>query len=167
MKFPAKKQGFTLIELILYFAITSVFLLSITLFSIQIMNSFRLSENIHEIQTSANFITDKFIEKIHAADTIDTDSSVFDDDDGVLALNGATDSEFYLQDGNLYLVVGSEDPSQLNSSDIKFNFFRLTRITSPKTPDQIIIDSEIESISTITDYNRVYPYRLSLSLRRF
>lgn len=167
MKNFVKKSGFTLVELLLYFGITSVFLLAITLFSIQIMDSFRFSENIHEIQTSANFITDKFVEKIHSADSVNTGASVFDNDIGVLALNGSTNSRFYLQDGNLYLVIGAGSPTQLNSSDIKFNFLRFTRVTSPKTPDQIVINAELESVSEISNYNHVYPYHLSLSLRRF
>jgi len=162
-----QKNGFTMIEIMMYFAITSVFLLSITLFSIQIMTAFRWSENMHEIQTSGNFITDKFVEKIHSAESIETGTSVFDSDDGVLALNGTTSSRFYLDAGNLYLIEDSGDPMQLNSSDVKFNFLRFTRVVSPKTPDQVVIDAEIESISEITSYNRSYPYHLSLSLRRF
>lgn len=167
MQTLTNKSGFTLVELLLYFTITSIFLFAITMFAIQIMNSFRLSENVQEIQTSANFITDKFIEKIHTADSVNTGTSVLDDDNGVLALNGNTNSRFYLDDGKLYLVVGGGSPVQLSSSDTKFNFLRFTRIVSPKTPDQIVITAEIESISEITDYNHTYPYRLALSLRRF
>lgn len=167
MKTFQKQKGFTLIEMLTYFAITSIFLLAITLFSIQIMSTFRWSENMHEIQTSGNFITDKFVEKIHSADSINTSTSVFDDDDGVLALNGTTSSRFYLNNGNLYLLEDSGSPAQLNSNDVKFNFLRFKRIVAGKTPDQIVIDAEIESISEVTSYNRVYPYHLSLSLRRF
>lgn len=166
MKKIIKQSGFTLIETMTYFAIASLFLFAITMFSLQILNTSKLSENIHEIQSSSNFSTNKIAEKIRLAASVNTGSSVFDNDNGVLNLNGSPSVSFYLQNQNIYVTEGGGNPVKLNSDTVKVIKLRFHRITSPKVPDQIVIDGEFSSVSTINNLIHNYLFHITVSLRR-
>lgn len=162
----SKQSGFTLIETMTYFAIASLFLFAITMFSLQILNTSKLSENIHEIQSSSNFSVNKIAEKIRLASSVNTGSSVFDNDNGVLNLNGSPNTSFYLQNQNLYMTEGGGNPIKLNSDTVQITKLRFHRVTSPKVPDQIIIDGEFRAVSTMNNLIHTYPFHTTVSLRQ-
>lgn len=160
------QSGFTLIELMVYFAITSLFLFAISSFALRIIDASRLSENVNEIQASSNFSADMLIEKIHMASSVDSGNSILDNDIGKLALNGTTNVTFYLENESLYFKEGSSSPIKLNSDATKVKKFRVHTISSPKTPMEIIIDSEFFAMTNISNLAHTYPFHLSVSLRK-
>ena len=166
MKKIISQKGFTLIEIVAYFAITSVFLFAISIFALQIIDASRLSENINEIQYSDTFSTSKFIEKIHEATSVDSGNSIFDNDTGKLALNGAISVVFYLENSNIYIKEGIESPIKLNANATNVTKLRFHEITATKTPTQIVIDGEINTMSNISNLSHTYQFHLSVSLRK-
>lgn len=136
------------------------------MFSLQILNTSKLSKNIHEIQSSSNFSINKIVEKIYLAGSVNTGGSVFDNDNGILNLNGSPSVSFYLQNQNLYMTEGGGNPVKLNSDTVKVTRLRFHRITSPKVPDQIVIDGEFRSVSTINNLIHNYPFHTTVSLRQ-
>lgn len=166
MKKITSQSGFTLIEIVAYFAITSTFLFAISVFALQIVDTSGLSKNINEIQYSGNFLSDKFIEKIHEASSIDVGTSIFDNDAGKLVLNGTVNISFYFENNNIYMKEGNETPIKLNSNATDITKLRFHRISALKTPDQIVIDSEIKAMSNISNLSHTYPFHLSVSLRK-
>ncbi|MDP2643004.1 MAG: hypothetical protein Q8P62_04135 [Candidatus Peregrinibacteria bacterium] len=166
MRKITSQSGFTLIEIVAYFAITSMFLFAISVFSLQVIDTFRLSENINEIQYSDTFLVDKFIEKIHGASSVDTGNSILDNDTGKLALNGAPNVLLYLENENIYMKEGAENPVKLNANATDVTKLRFHRIIATKTPDQIVIDGELTAMSATSNLAHTYPFHLSVSLRK-
>lgn len=166
MKKITSQSGFTLIEIVAYFTITSMFLFAISIFALQIIDTSGLSKNINEIQYSGNFLSDKFIEKIHAASSIDTGNSIFDNDAGKLILNGAVNISFYFENNNIYMKEGNETPIKLNSNTTDITNLRFHKISASKTPDQVVIDSEMKAMSNISNLSHTYQFHLSVSLRK-
>lgn len=161
-----KQSGFTLIELMVYFSITSVFLFAISSFALRIIDASRLSENINEIQASSSFLSDIIVEKVHTASSVDTGNSILDNDIGRLALNGSTNVSFYLENENIYFKSGTDNPIKLNSNTVKVKQFKAHIINSPKTPTEIIIDAEFAAMENISNLTHTYPLHFSVSLRK-
>lgn len=166
MKKMTSQSGFTLIEIVAYFAITSVFLFAISVFALQILDASRLSENINELQYSDTFLTSKLIEKIHSAESLDIGNSIFDNDTGKLALNGSPNVLFYLENSNIYIKEGNDAPIKLNANATNATKLRFHKITATKTPTQIVIDGEMNTMSNISNLSHTYPFHLAVSLRK-
>lgn len=166
MKKINQQSGFTLIELMVYFSITSLFLFAVSSFALRIIDASRLSENINEIQASSSFSSDIIVEKIHAASSVDTINSVLDNDVGKLALNGIPNVSFYLENDNLYFKSGTDNPIKLNSNTVKVKQFKIHTVNSAKTPTEIIIDAEFSAMENISNLTHIYPLHFSVSLRK-
>lgn len=162
-----KQKGFTLVETAMYFAIVGVFLLAATMFSLQILNAFKWSENAQEIQS--NFITplDEITGAIKVADSIIDGVSVFDNDNGVLALSiDGIQTKFYLDSGAIYLQEGASASVKLTSDNVRVTVLRFHKIEEDKTPTQITIDGELETVSTAAGLDKNLTFHLSASLRK-
>lgn len=166
MKKINPQTGFTLVEIMIYFAITSVFLFAIAAFALRIIDASRLAENINEIQASGNFSTDKVVEKIHSASSLDSGNSIFDNDSGKLALIGSPNVSFYLENRNVYMTEGTNNPVKLNSSAVQVNKLKFHLVRAEKTPDQIVIDGEFQSMPNISSLAHIFVFHLSVSLRK-
>lgn len=166
------QKGFTLIEIVLYFTIITVVLFVILSFSIQVLNSTRKSDNLHELQSNIEFVTNKITVGIHEANSVNVVRSVFDDDDGVLSLDvgnvAKTPTKFYLVDGNVYMEEGWETNEKLNSDILNCTKFRFERVVYPKAPDQIIIDVEFEIRNAeVEELKGDFSIHTSVSLRKW
>ncbi|MFA4891135.1 MAG: type II secretion system protein [Candidatus Gracilibacteria bacterium] len=167
MKFLIRKRGFTLIEAMLYLVIVGTFLLAAMMFSLQIVDNYKLSENLRETQINAMIPVEKIVDAIHLADSVNEASSVFDDDNGVLVLNlaGSTVS-FYLDGGNIYMKEGAAAGVKLNSSNVTVSALRFHQIKSANTPTQIVISGQVDAVSTMAGLQHSFPFHISASLRK-
>lgn len=166
MKNLIGKRGFTLIEAMLYFVIVGTFLLAAMMFSLQILDNYKLSENLRETQTSAMIPVEKIVNTIHLADSVNEASSVFDSDNGVLVLNLDSTVSFYLDDGDLYMKEGAGDGVKLNSSNVTVSALRFHQIKSANTPTQIVISGQVDAVSTAAGLQHSFPFHVSVSLRK-
>jgi len=162
-----KQKGFTLVETALYFAIVGVFLLAATMFSLQILNAFKLSENSQEIQANVMIPLDRITNAIRTADSVVDGSSVFDNDDGMLVLDiDGVQTKFYLDGGSIYSQEGAATPIKLTSENINVTILRFHKIEEDKTPTQITIDGLAETVSTAAGLDKDLSFHLSASLRK-
>lgn len=162
-----RKSGFTLIEATLYFAIVGAFLLAATVFSLQILNAFRLSENFHEAQASTMISLNKIVDAIHEAESVVDASCVFDDDNGVLVLDaGDVNVTFYLAGGDLYMLDGGGTPVKLNSESVEVKSLRFHKIEFNKAPPQIMVDGTVEAVSVTAGSSHSFDFHSSASLRK-
>lgn len=171
MKIKFLKKGTTLLEILIYFAIVGIVLLAAMNFSIQIFNTGAVSENLNELNTNLQFLTEKIVGEIQTAQRVAINQSVFNNDQGTLALNvlPASDSPtiFDFDNGNLTMKEGSGAAVRLNSDIITVDILRFTRLTYAKSPDQIIIDITISNNdSDIAQFNKSMSAHLSVSLRK-
>ncbi|MBT4917262.1 type II secretion system protein [Candidatus Peregrinibacteria bacterium] len=171
MKILNTNKGFTLIEIIFYFAIIGIALTAMMSFALQVMNVGRQSENIHEIQSGVTLFTEKISYAIRTAESIDDSGSTFDNDNGELELVTATAStnptRFYLSDEDLYIREGSSAAIKLNSATVKCTKLRFQKITYDKAPDQVVVDAEFEP-KTVVDLSQaqVIKAHTSVALRQ-
>ncbi|MDP2624780.1 MAG: hypothetical protein Q8P27_01195 [Candidatus Peregrinibacteria bacterium] len=166
----SRKQGTTLIEIMLYFSLVGVFLLAAMTFSIQILNVYGLSANIHELQSNLDLIGQKMVYTIQVADSVDDSGSVFDSDTGTLSLNmptvGDSPTSFYLSDGDVFMKEGMSSAIQLNTDAVTFNTLRFHKVSYAKSPDQIVIDAQMSSTGVdISNLQQDFELHLSISLR--
>jgi Tfp pilus assembly protein PilV len=168
MKNLVGQRGFTLVESLIYFIVVGIFLLSAMLFALQILDISKLSENFSEVQSNGIFSTQKIIDAIHGADSVNEASSIFDNDNGKLVLNdGAVSVSFYLQDSDVYMKEGAAAAVKLNSDNVSVSQLRFHQIKSAKTPTQIVIDGLVATVSEIANLSHSFPFHLSVSLRSF
>lgn len=169
--FPTARHGFTLIEIIFYFAIIGFILLAAMTFAIQVTNLSKQSENIDELQASIDFVSQQITIKSQEALSINDAGSTFDNDIGALSLNvPATENSpttFYLQNEEIYIQEGSASPVKITSDSIKCTQLRFQKISYPKAADQIIIDATFEPVGTdIANLQHTLSFHTSVSLRQ-
>ncbi len=163
------QRSFTLIEILLYFVILAVFLLTAVSFAIQILNVSQLSTHRHELELSGQFITNKITVALQSAESVDEPGSTFDSDLGVLSLTMAdslvSPTIFSYSSGDLTMKEGSGLPEALNSSYVSVDSALFHRIETAKTPDQIIVDLALSVVSDIPNTQAELAVHFTVSLR--
>jgi len=167
----ASKRGFTLLEILIYFAIISTILYAIMSFSLQILVVSKKSSNLQEIQTNIDLISNKIVYAIQNANSIDNGNSIFENDIGKLSLNvpnsGKSPTWFYLENSAIYLKEGLNSAIKLSSDSIKCAQLKFIKISSPKVPDQVMIDAQCEPVnSDIKNLEQKVSIHTSISLRK-
>ena len=164
------KKGFTLVEFLLYFGLVAIFLFAAINFALQIMKAHLISDNFHELRANVDFVAETLRSEIENAQNIDTDLSIFDDDNGKLALIVSDPAKsptiFSLTDSDIFMTQGSNTPIRLHSDIIDFTVFRFHRVTYQKAPDQTIIDIEARIPSQIDELFKSIQLHTSYSLRK-
>lgn len=168
MRKNTKNKGFTLVEILLYFAIISVVLFAIMSFSLQILDITQKSANLKEIQTNMDYIGNQITYAIQSAESVDVPNSTFNDDAGALSLI-TTDPEnsptsFYAQNEEIFIKKGSGSAVKVSSDLISCPQLRFSRITSTNIPDQILIDLRCEPVNL--DINQQLTIQTLVSLRK-
>lgn len=169
---PRYPQSTTLLELILYFALLSIFLAAAFQFAIQMINISRLSNNIQEVEMEVDFISEKMTYIISVASGIDEVQSVFDQDQGALSLyvpeSSQSPTRFYLSNGNVFVTEGTGAPFQLNHDEVVFDFLRFHRVSFPKAPDQIQVEGQISPVfGQMTQLDHPVSFHFTVSLRYY
>ncbi len=164
------KLGSSIVEIVIYFTVLSIFLVVAMTFAFQITGITAVSEELQEFQANTEFISEKIRTTIITASSVDGTGSVFDDDNGVLSLNMSdalkSPTQFYISDGDIFIKEGEADAIQLNTNDIIIDKANFHRVTYEKTPDQIIIEIQVSPISDdLAQLQRNTTIDLSLSLR--
>ena len=173
-------HSFTLIEILLYFTVLGIFLFAALSFAIQILNVSQLTQNRHELQTNAEFITGMIETSIRSAQAVNVEASIFDSDQGVLALTMGTDDLdhsddsrgpedflviFSYSNGDILMQEDSNPSIALNSSFVQVDRLRFHRIEFPKSPEQIVLDIELSTPSELPNTEASLSLHFSTSLR--
>lgn len=161
----------TLLELLLYFTLLSIFLLAAMTFSIEILKANRASAFRNELHTNTQFILQNLMSTISEAKSVDVINSVLDNDNGTLALTmsdaAISPLKFLLSQGKVMRTPANASGTALSSNDITCTQLRFHRIVVSKSPDQIVIDMSCKSVSTLANLQQVFPIHLSVSLRNY
>lgn len=164
------KNGTTLIEISIYFAVLSILLLALLNFAVQIITVAKISDNSNEMQVSLDILNQKITSTVETADSINNES-IFDNDQGVLSLNVPTlvnsPTKIFVSSQDIFIQQGSGNAIKINSDSLKINFFRIHKITANKTPDQITVDAQIApKYADIANLNKTMELHQTFSLRR-
>lgn len=171
MRIKDNQRGFTLLELSLYITIIGVFLFSAMQFSFSILDLNNLSKDLQELEYNRNFITQKIVSTIQDADDVNDAGSTFDDDEGVLSLDVSESAKsptvFSLSDGDVYMQQGAASPIKLNTDLAQFTKLNFQKISSAKTPDQIVLSASIApQENSISNLEHELEIHVAASLRK-
>ncbi|MEX2013413.1 MAG: type II secretion system protein [Parcubacteria group bacterium] len=149
-KIPSKQKGFSLIEMLVYISIL-VFMLAVIMdITISMVRSERVIRASRNVENSASIALERIVREMRQADSINTTSSIFGSNPGVLVLQG-TDTlgdprtvEFYVSSETLLLKENGLDLGTLTEADARvtdlvFNYF------SGSNSEGVRIEMTIES----------------------
>lgn len=167
-----KQNGVTLIELILSIAIISIFIVSLTYFSIDIFKAKAKSGAIVEVQENVRFAAQKMNYYIRNSETgINTGSSqFFPTDPGRLYLNmgaGAGDDVIFdVSSNRLRMSVGGT-PSYLMSDEIRVTHLTFKNNSAAGTPGNVTVNMTVENNNPggKREFTYSYDVETSVSLR--
>ena len=138
MTLHTNKQGFSLLELIVYVGVIAIFLVSVIQFSTAIVQAGEKARILNEVQQNARFAMERMRREVRTADSINTGSSTFGSHPGVLSLEhdsaGSDPTVFDVSGGALRLTQGAGSPADLTSSQVTVtNFVVNNRSVSGRT----------------------------------
>lgn len=162
--------GFSLVEILLYFTLAGAVLAAALSFVLQITTLNMLSRNIQEISYSSNELFKNIQTAMFEAKSIDDTLSLWDTDQGALALKMAdaavSPTRFYLENANAMMQQGVQDAVRLNTDFTTVDALRFHKITSYKNPDQVIIDAVVRNTNQdFKQQNHSTAMHLTLALR--
>lgn len=177
------KQAFTLIELIVYQAIAIIVLVIAVNIGINVTVSHSTNTAKQEVYYSGRLIENQLKYQMHKAADIVTVNTVFDSDQGVLALRRDNPTAYVYFDtyqkqitsgdqsiniGKLRIKVGDEDYVDLSSDKVNVTAFRIESRTRGTEPKNIKIELSLESINSGSDakYTAQTTIETSLAIKR-
>ena len=126
-------------ELLVYISITTVTLLMLTSFVVDVTKNAARTKITKEVQQNARLLISRITQEIRTASNIDGANSVFDSDQGKLTLvKGTGPVSFYWQDDEVYY---SED---LNANLLSNNKVRVTKLNFQRNNNAITVNLTVE-----------------------
>ncbi len=167
------EKGFTLIETIIYVAITGLVLAGFVVFAFSISGSRDKSYVISEVGANSRMALDVISQRIRNAKEVNV-SSIFDSDPGVLSLEMADPSKnptiinLNQNDGVLQIVEGTTAPAAVTSDEVKITNLVFNNLTSGSERENIrvILTVEFNNLSGDVDYNYSQSFQTAVSLRQ-
>ncbi len=134
-------EGFTLIEILIYIGLVSVFLIICTSFAWTVINSKIKNQAILEVQQNARFTIERMIQEIHAAEDINIAQSDFninlalpENNGKKLSLKmgdvGVDPTEFDVASNILQIKQGTNGPYALTSSNVRVTDLTFTNLST-------------------------------------
>lgn len=141
------KQGFTLVELMLYIAIIAGFLATTIFFAMRVVEGGQRGSAHMEIQQNVRVAMERMTREIRSAQDLNTISSTFDAHPGVLSLEGPVGEDpivFDVQNGVLRLTKGVNGPYNLTSDDVEITNFVVENLSVSNRAKVIRISLDAE-----------------------
>ncbi|MGE5041957.1 MAG: PilW family protein [Candidatus Levyibacteriota bacterium] len=124
---PQASLGFTLVELVVYMGIVSVFMLVLTDILVAVLDTRTASESTSQVTQDGRYIYTRLIYDINHAESVSTPLNLGDTSNSLVATINGTVYTYSLQNGNLMLSApGSSD--QLNGNDTSVSGLSFKRI---------------------------------------
>lgn len=163
------KNGFTLIELVIYFAIVAVILLVAVNFGFRIIENRTQIMAYREVQQNSRFAMDLVVKKIRSASWVREPAAGATSSSLILGMpdQSFNPTIFEVTDGVLQVTEGANGPFPITSDQVKISNFLLTNTSYAGTPGNIGIDITVEynNKSGRPEYDAVLSLSSSASLR--
>ncbi|MEK7137137.1 MAG: prepilin-type N-terminal cleavage/methylation domain-containing protein [Patescibacteria group bacterium] len=144
MKHASVRKGFTMIELILYVALTAIIVVALTRVLLTIIGTRERIESVSVVQQEARFAFNRIITETLRSKAILTGATLFDLQQGSLGLlssgSGATHTTiFSLSGSTIYVAAGGGDALPLTSSRTNVTELFFHSLSSEHPPRTISI----------------------------
>jgi type II secretory pathway pseudopilin PulG len=172
--FKKPKKGFTLVELILYIAITGLVASSLVLLTISVSKSKDKNYIMQEVNGNVRKALSVIQQTIRSATSTNAAASTFGSDPGVISLamdevsKNPTIINLSADDGVLQIKEGTSSTISITSSEVKITNFVLTDLSVSSTRENIRVQITAKYNNGGTDVN--YDYTLhatsTISMRK-
>ena len=171
---PAGRQGFSLIEVLIYIAIMAFAVVAIASFSISIANSRNKNYVVGEVQANGRGAFNIITQRILAAEGVNVGLSTFDTDPGILSLQMAdaaknpTIINLTADNGILQITEGASNAVSITSDEVQVTNLVFTNVTPAGRRENIRMEITIEYDNPSGDQEFEYSQSLqtSTSLRQ-
>ncbi len=153
-----KKSGFTIVELILYMGLFSIFITVLTSIFISILDVQTKSESTSSVQQDSRFLFSRMIYDIHRASTINTPASAGQTSQSLTLVIGGSTYTYALTGEALTLTVDGVTES-LSGYATQVSGFSVTRIGNPTGKHTLSLNM------TVTDQTESKSYQITVGLR--
>ena len=147
-KIRSNTKGNTLVELIIYLAIISVFFTSMIGFTVSVVQSGQKARTMHEVSQNGRFIMEKIAREIKSANDVNFTTSSFGVNPGVLSLVNNTGSldptVFDVVGGVVRIQQGAGAPMNISSDLVNVTSIVFTDLSVPGRTTNIKIDLTLE-----------------------
>ena len=154
------RKGFTLLEFILYFALISIVVSTITVFALDVIRTRAKTAVVAEVEQNMRFGLQRILRTVRQASSLNVGASTFDSATGVLSVDMAaasnTPTVFDLSGGALRMKEGSGAAVPLTSSRVVVTSLRFTRDNLPGNNDAITAALTVAFTSDNPD--RIFAY---------
>jgi prepilin-type N-terminal cleavage/methylation domain-containing protein len=162
------KRAFTLIELLIYIAILSLVLVSITGFFLNIISGDIKESSYQEVQQNGRFAMAKITQEIKKAIGINipvlgsSSSSL----SLVMATPGLNPTIFDISGGKLRITQGSSAPVELTTDQVIVNNLQFTNLSYVGTPGTIRVEMTVNNLNPAnkSEYHASLDLKTSTSL---
>lgn len=170
------KNGFTLIEMLVYTGIVGVVGASLTIFLVTSMRAFDKSQALQNVFNNVNDSLKVITDEAKYSTSIYTPTSVLDSDSGQLSLETSMNTpagenitfiDYYLDNGRVYEKREGSSTMPLTSERVFVDRLRFERKTTAASRDSVtvIIEAHINTTSTAGDEQGRITLTSSASLR--
>lgn len=150
MKLKHKKNGFSLMELVVYIGIASLIILVLAGSIIQISRVYSRAKAYQTISQNGNNALRKLTQEIMASSTINLDDSNFTSEPNILALNSLGNNY-----RRFYVATNASGKNQL---------FLVSEDSSPALEPQAITSQSTNVEKFVVDYNDTVPESFKITL---
>lgn len=153
---PSNKNGFSMMEMIIYIAILVLILVVVVNILFSIISSQKKFKTARSVENSAAYTLERINREVRDAVSIDTAGSVFGTNPGTLKLNTVDANgnprtvEFFVSSGAVRIKENSVDLGGLTQADGRVTNLVFTRITNTHS-DSVRTELRVES-GTSTNY---------------
>ena len=142
-------KGFTIIEILVYAAITAIVTSVIVLFLVSSLNAYNKSQALQNTLNNTNDSLKFIIDEIRYAESVYTLTSVFNSDNGQLSLETLQNSpsgensgftDFYLDNGRIYRKREGYAAIPLTSERVFITKLRFSQFGTTGVNDSIIVE---------------------------
>jgi Tfp pilus assembly protein PilW len=167
-------KGFTLIEVIIYTGIVGLAITAFVSFALSVSGSRNKTYVTQEVQSNARTAMDIMAQRLRMATFVNTTSSTFGSDPGVLSLVMASSTisptiiDLTADDGLLQIKEGAASAISIVSDEVKITNLTFTNLTASSTRESIRIQMTMEYNNTSGDkeFNFSKSYQTAVSLRQ-
>lgn len=136
---PKPSRGFTLVELLVYIAVSTVALLVFVTFMVDVSRSAARARTVQELHQNAQFVLDRVGQEVRRGQAVDVATSSFDVDAGVLVLTTSTGSHTFRLASNAVTLDAGSGAVPLTSASVRVTAFRITN-TNPSVTVQLHVE---------------------------
>lgn len=164
------RKGFTLMEVVIYLGILSMIMVGFISFFLSINSSRNKNFVMHEVQANNRIALEYITQFVKASNGINTGSSTFDSDPGILSLamddvaKNPTIISLDVDDGVIQVKEGASDAVAIVSGQVKVTNLVFTNLTSISTHDNVRVVYTTEYNSDGSNEEYVYSQSMTTAI---